>query len=521
MMLMALMAGHEPDAQAIFDGMFDYFRAHPTAFHQHLMGSYQNLSCATPPGDFDSAADGDLDIALRAAAGRPTMGKLRHGQLPARSPTGPDRHQGRRPRRDRALRAARRLGRPFGEREVLRRDALFGFHAGPHAELRSGNRRRARGRRCATTRTRSSTSLQDDYAPATGLLPDFVKNPLGTPQPVGGQLSRGSERRPLFLQRVPRSVAARDRRPGERRAAREGRGREDQCLDPRCNRERSECDQERVQARRHHDRRRRLPLDGVRSAARRRRNGRCRQPSLAERDLGSGRRDAGQHRRLLREHAEAPRHDRDVRQPLGTRTRRRGALRRADLDPGADGHANGDADARSARRHRAATAERRSRRELRRSHSATRAARPKTRLQWKWSRGSATAPADLGDPTTTTRYDLCLYDGAANLVASAAAPAGGICAERPCWTLKSSGFRYARKDMTPNGLTGIELRSGAAGKARIVLKGKGEPLTLPALPIASLPLTVQLANGIGTCWSASFENDVRQNDAGAFKAKSD
>ena len=63
MMLMALMAGHEPDAQVIFDGMFAYFREHPTAFHQYLMGSYEDLTCATPPGDFDSAADGDLDIA--------------------------------------------------------------------------------------------------------------------------------------------------------------------------------------------------------------------------------------------------------------------------------------------------------------------------------------------------------------------------------------------------------------------------------------------------------------------------
>jgi hypothetical protein len=54
-----------------------------------------------------------------------------------------------------------------------------------------------------------------------------------------------------------------------------------------------------------------------------------------------------------------------------------------------------------------------------------------------------------------------------------------------------------------------------------VLKGKGEPLALPTLPIASLPLTVQLANGVGTCWSATFASDVRQNDEGGFKAKSD
>ncbi|HYC22955.1 MAG TPA: glycosyl hydrolase family 8 [Candidatus Bathyarchaeia archaeon] len=62
MVLTALMAGHDPDARAEFDGMYVYFREHPTATHQSLMSWYQNGACRDAQGS-DSATDGDLDIA--------------------------------------------------------------------------------------------------------------------------------------------------------------------------------------------------------------------------------------------------------------------------------------------------------------------------------------------------------------------------------------------------------------------------------------------------------------------------
>jgi endoglucanase len=63
MMLAALMAGHDPDAQTMFDGMVAYFLEHPTATHDHLMSWNQNTSCSNVQGN-DSATDGDLDIAF-------------------------------------------------------------------------------------------------------------------------------------------------------------------------------------------------------------------------------------------------------------------------------------------------------------------------------------------------------------------------------------------------------------------------------------------------------------------------
>jgi endo-1,4-beta-D-glucanase Y len=62
MLLAALMAGYDPSAQSIFDGMYAYFLEHPTAFHDHLMSWNQSNTCSDADGN-DSATDGDLDIA--------------------------------------------------------------------------------------------------------------------------------------------------------------------------------------------------------------------------------------------------------------------------------------------------------------------------------------------------------------------------------------------------------------------------------------------------------------------------
>lgn len=62
MMLMVLMAGYEPKAQAIFDGMYDFFRDHPSEINPNLMAWNQVKGCDNS-NDADSATDGDMDIA--------------------------------------------------------------------------------------------------------------------------------------------------------------------------------------------------------------------------------------------------------------------------------------------------------------------------------------------------------------------------------------------------------------------------------------------------------------------------
>ncbi len=62
MLVIAMMAGEEPDAQAIFDGLYRYYLAHPSKVDPDLMAWAQDDQCRDIMGG-DSATDGDLDAA--------------------------------------------------------------------------------------------------------------------------------------------------------------------------------------------------------------------------------------------------------------------------------------------------------------------------------------------------------------------------------------------------------------------------------------------------------------------------
>ncbi|MBF0171003.1 MAG: beta-glucanase [Nitrospinae bacterium] len=65
MMIVPLMAGHDPDARAIFDGLYRFYKAHPSALDPRLMAWRQVEGCGDEtPGATDAATDGDLDIAF-------------------------------------------------------------------------------------------------------------------------------------------------------------------------------------------------------------------------------------------------------------------------------------------------------------------------------------------------------------------------------------------------------------------------------------------------------------------------
>jgi predicted AlkP superfamily pyrophosphatase or phosphodiesterase len=145
----------------------------------------------------------------------------------------------------------------------------------------------------------------------------------------------------------------------------------------------------------------------------------------------------------------------------------------------------------------------------------------RSRLLWKWSAGEATAKSAFGDPRTTTDYELCAYDGNDELLTHAAMPAGEICdpaRNKPCWRETKRGFRYIDRALTPHGIKSLDLAEGIDGKARIVVKGKGALLDLPPLPIASLPVRVQIVNDLGGCWESIFSSSLK-NDGERFLAK--
>ncbi|MEO6028623.1 MAG: hypothetical protein ABIR79_17295 [Candidatus Binatia bacterium] len=64
------------------------------------------------------------------------------------------------------------------------------------------------------------------------------------------------------------------------------------------------------------------------------------------------------------------------------------------------------------------------------------------------------------------------------------------------------------------------LKAGAAGKAQISVKGQGANLALPTLPIADLPITVQLTSSDGACFEAIYATTL-QNGIDRLKARGD
>lgn len=141
----------------------------------------------------------------------------------------------------------------------------------------------------------------------------------------------------------------------------------------------------------------------------------------------------------------------------------------------------------------------------------------KDQLVWKFTNGPATDLADFGNPPGATDYLLCLYDrtgGVDTALMSLFVPSG------VAWQAKSSGYKFKDKLALPAGVRIMQLKAGAAGKTKVVVKGKGIPLPMTDLSALDLPLTLQLSNGV-QCWESTFENNVSESTAQRFKAKSD
>jgi uncharacterized delta-60 repeat protein len=148
----------------------------------------------------------------------------------------------------------------------------------------------------------------------------------------------------------------------------------------------------------------------------------------------------------------------------------------------------------------------------------------KDRLQWSYRNGDATTGAELGDPRVDDRYFVCLFDESGmtpQVLTDIIIPAGGTCDGKPCWrALATTGFKYQSKDGAAQGIGSLVLKSGAAGKTSITLKGRGAGLPTVALP-PGLPLRLQLQATTGACWESTFSAaGVVKNGGGKFKGRS-
>jgi hypothetical protein len=138
------------------------------------------------------------------------------------------------------------------------------------------------------------------------------------------------------------------------------------------------------------------------------------------------------------------------------------------------------------------------------------------RLVWKWGRGAATNAADLGNPLATTDYVLCVYDGVSSnprLRSGTVIPAGSK------WESISGGYKYVDRGLGSGGVQKVILKEGSDGRARIVVRAKGDNLEAPALPLLDSRVLVQFFND-DVCWEAEY-SVFQDNDSEQFRALSD
>jgi hypothetical protein len=136
------------------------------------------------------------------------------------------------------------------------------------------------------------------------------------------------------------------------------------------------------------------------------------------------------------------------------------------------------------------------------------------KLSWRLKNGAETPADHFGDPLTDTEYGLCFYDTVGGLpvrVLDERVPPG------EGWKTTRRGFRFKAPRGT-EGLTKLKLAGGPDGKASVQAQGKR--VQLPMLPVSqSDAFVVQLVNGAGACWSASYGPEASKNTAGKLSAK--
>lgn len=178
MIIVAYLAGHDPEARTIFDGMVRYFEDHPSDLTPSLMAWSQDHGCQNNQGAAN-ASDGDLDIAYallladkqwssggaidyRAAAARVLAG-IRDANLDASGSY--------------VLLGDWTSGSYY---DATRTSDFMPAHLASFAA--------ATGDPVWTQVADHSydliAQLQSTYAPSTGLLPDFVRSPLSGPYPA-------------------------------------------------------------------------------------------------------------------------------------------------------------------------------------------------------------------------------------------------------------------------------------------------------------------------------------------------
>ncbi len=184
MVITATMAGADPDAKKIFDGLAKFVLDHPSVNNPNLTAAEQDPACKSVNGS-DSATDGDLDIAygfLLADRQWGSAGTYNYKAIAIRMIN--------------AIKQS--LVHPTSKLLLMGDWSTSGDESYTHSRTSDWLIDHFRAFRAATgdsawdgIRDKHQTvtaNLQSQYAPNTGLLPDFVVNTTSTPKPAVGEV---------------------------------------------------------------------------------------------------------------------------------------------------------------------------------------------------------------------------------------------------------------------------------------------------------------------------------------------
>ncbi|MEU0879505.1 glycosyl hydrolase family 8 [Lentzea sp. NPDC005914] len=184
MVVVATMAGADPDARKIFDGFVKWKVDHPSSIDPDLMAAEQGDNCQSMSGG-DAATDGDMDVAyglLLADRQWGSTGTYNYKQLAIKHINAIKRSE---------INPSTNLLRPGDWADsgdpryyVTRSSDWMADHFRAF--------RKATGDSAwDTIRTAHQNlikTMQQNFAPNTGLLPDFVERTNGTPRPPAGEV---------------------------------------------------------------------------------------------------------------------------------------------------------------------------------------------------------------------------------------------------------------------------------------------------------------------------------------------
>ncbi|MFB7512825.1 glycosyl hydrolase family 8 [Streptomyces sp. NPDC056144] len=184
MVIAATMAGADPDAKKIFDGLVKWKIDHPSSINPNLLAAEQDVNCRSVNGG-DGATDGDMDVAyglLLADKQWGSAGTYNYRDLAIKHINAIKKDE---------INASTNLLK-LGDWTSSGDQYYYITRTSDWMVDHFRAFRTATGDTAwdtiRTAHQNQITNLQNTYAPSTGLLPDFVVNTNTTPKPAPGQV---------------------------------------------------------------------------------------------------------------------------------------------------------------------------------------------------------------------------------------------------------------------------------------------------------------------------------------------